>query len=329
MPEILSSDRQTSAPRDALRPGDAPALSWVDVVAPRGVRPYLRLMRADRLVGVWLLWLPCLWGAGLALSAQAAPPDTVDWLRFAVHGGLFAIGAFVMRAAGCAYNDIVDRDIDAQVARTAGRPLPAGQISLRGAWLLLVVLCLIGLIVLIRFNGFTILVGLASLGLVAAYPFMKRITWWPQAWLGLTFNWGVLVGFAAATGTLTPAVGLIYMAGMAWTLGYDTIYAHQDKDDDALIGVKSSARALGSRTRPALFVFYGAVIALFAAAGALTGASPVYFAALGAPAAHFLWQIARFDADQPDRCLILFKANQAAGILLLAPFLLESLIRAP
>ena len=303
------------------RPLDAAPGNWVDRLAPAAARPYLRLIRADRPIGVWLLWLPCLWGAALAMASGAGAGD---WAQFVRHSALFAVGAFVMRGAGCAYNDIVDRDIDAAVARTAGRPLAAGQISLRAAWALLIALCLVGLLVLIQFNRFTILLGLGSLGLVAAYPFMKRITWWPQAWLGLTFNWGALVGFAAAEGGLTPAAGLIYAAGVFWTLGYDTIYAHQDKEDDALVGVKSSARALGGATRPALVLFYGATIAAFALAGAQIGARAGYFLLLGAALVHFIWQAVAFDPDDADRCLALFKANKIAGLLLLAAFLLES-----
>lgn len=303
-------------------PADARPDNWVDHFAPPATRPYLRLMRADRPIGVWLLWVPCLWGAALALPANAD-----GWTRFALHALLFGIGAFVMRSAGCAYNDIVDREIDANVARTAGRPLPAGQLTTRAAWALLVGLCLIGLVVLLQFNRFAILTGLASLALVAAYPFMKRITWWPQAWLGLTFNWGVLVGYAAAAGALSAPTFLVYAAGIFWTLGYDTIYAHQDKDDDALVGVKSSARALGARTRPALAAFYGGVIGLFAVAGVLAGASPLYFIALAPATIHFAWQIERFRDEDGARCLALFKSNRATGLLLLAPFLLESLAR--
>ncbi|MHA7871784.1 MAG: 4-hydroxybenzoate octaprenyltransferase, partial [Hyphococcus sp.] len=203
---------------------DAVPGNWV-ARAPARVRPYLRLARADRPIGPWLLFIPCLWGLALAAATGA-----VDW-RLAYYPFLFAAGSFAMRAAGCAYNDIVDRDFDAKVARTALRPIPAGEISVKQAWGFLALLCLAGLGVLLQFNRYSILLGVASLGLVAAYPFMKRVTYWPQAWLGLTFNWGALMGYAVMTGRLAPEALALYAAGVFWTLGYDTIYAHQDKED--------------------------------------------------------------------------------------------------
>lgn len=301
----------------ALSPPDAAAGNWVDRFAPASVKPYLRLMRADRPIGTWLLLLPCWWG--LALASPEAPP-----LKVFVYSALFAAGAIVMRGAGCAYNDIVDRDFDARVARTALRPIPAGQISVRAAWIFLFGLCLAGLAILLQFNSFTIALGLSSLGLVAAYPFMKRITWWPQAWLGLTFNWGALMGYAALTGELSVSSALLYAAGVAWTLGYDTIYAHQDKEDDALIGVKSSARALGTRTVGALKIFYSITIALAAAAGLIGGLHGAYIAFLAAPAAHFAWQIRSVKIDDPANCLSVFKSNREAGLLIFAALLLAA-----
>ncbi|MEM9988493.1 MAG: 4-hydroxybenzoate octaprenyltransferase, partial [Pseudomonadota bacterium] len=202
-------------------------------------RPYLQIMRVDKPVGTWLLFLPCVWGVLIARPDGTHAKEVYTLL------GLFLLGAFVMRSAGCVYNDIVDRDIDAKVSRTASRPLASGELGLRQACGLLVILCLGGLWVLVQLHPLAIGIGLGSLLLVAAYPFMKRITWWPQAWLGITFNWGVLVGAAAVSGGLSLPVFLYYLAGIAWTLGYDTIYAHQDREDDALIGVKSSARRLG------------------------------------------------------------------------------------
>jgi 4-hydroxybenzoate polyprenyltransferase len=293
---------------------DAAPRNWVDRFAPSFAKPYLRLMRADRPIGTWLLFIPCLWGLALARleTDQAGSAATV---------ALFALGAFVMRGAGCAYNDIVDRDFDARVARTALRPIPSGQISVRNAWAFLVFLSLIGLAVLLQFNRLTIFLGVGSLALVATYPFMKRVTWWPQAFLGLTFNWGVLIGSAAASGAVSPSALCLYAAGVFWTLGYDTIYAHQDKDDDALIGVKSSALRLGSRTKPALALLYALTITFFGAAGALAGAHIFYFAALVPAAAHFLWQIRRLDIDDAALCLKLFKSNRDAGLLLLAALL--------
>ncbi|HXI88010.1 MAG TPA: 4-hydroxybenzoate octaprenyltransferase [Parvularculaceae bacterium] len=299
-------------------PADADAKNWVDRYAPPPAKPYLRLMRADRPIGTWLLLIPCWQGLALAAAERRGFSDWPQLLAFAL---LFAVGAFVMRGAGCAYNDIVDKDFDAKVARTAMRPIPSGQISLGAAWAFLVALCLIGLAILLQFNPFTIYLGFGSLALVALYPFMKRFTWWPQAWLGLAFNWGALMGFSAVAGGLGLASWALYAAGLAWTLGYDTIYAHQDKEDDALIGVKSSARRLGNATKPALVVFYAATIALVALAGALARANPLFYVALLPAAAHFAWQILRLDINDAARCLAVFKSNREAGLLILAALL--------
>jgi 4-hydroxybenzoate polyprenyltransferase len=289
---------------------DAIPNSWVDR-APEAVKPYLRLMRADRPIGVWLLLIPCWWGLALA-NADGAGGLISLW-----HGALFAIGAYVMRAAGCTYNDIVDQDIDAKVERTALRPIPAGAVTVKQAWALLIGLCLIGLAVLLQFNRFAIFTGLAALMLVAAYPFMKRITYWPQAWLGLTFNWGALVGFASAAGTLRAEAFAIYAAGIFWTLSYDTIYAHMDKDDDILIGVKSAALKLGEHTKPWLGGFLLMTLLFFALAGALIDAGPAYFIGLIPAAAHFVWQWRKLDIHDGHNCLTLFKSNRNAGLLLL------------
>lgn len=305
----------------ASAPADAAEGNWVDRLAPEPAKPYLRLMRADRPIGTWLLLIPC-W-QGLALALADAPSRRADALYYAL---LCAIGAIAMRGAGCVYNDIIDREFDAKVARTALRPLASGQIKLRGAWTLLVALLLLGLAVLLQFNAYTIYLGLASLGLVALYPFMKRVTWWPQAWLGLTFNWGALVGFAALTGRLEPSALALYFAGMFWTLGYDTIYAHQDKEDDALIGVRSSARLLGDRTKPALAAFYGACLAALVAAGVLAGLHAAYFVALGAAAIHFFVQVKRVNIDDAASCLAVFRSNRDAGLLILAALLSGALL---
>lgn len=303
----------TAAPADAVKG------NWVDRHAPGAARPYLRLMRADRPVGTWLLLIPC-W-QGLALGAITAPPRPATALWYAL---LFGLGAVVMRGAGCAYNDIADRDFDAKVARTALRPIPAGQISLRAAWVFLIVLSLIGLGVLVQFNQTTILLGAASLALVAAYPFMKRITWWPQAWLGLTFNWGALVGYSSVTGEIGLPALLLYVSGVAWTLGYDTIYAHQDKEDDALIGVKSSARRLGPNTKLALQLFYGAALVLAALAYLASGAPGAGLFLFLLPARHFQWQVTSAKIDNPASCLSVFRSNRDAGLMMLAPFLLAA-----
>ena len=258
---------------------DIPRESWITRYLPRGAQPYARLMRADRPIGTWLLLFPCWWG--LALASPGLPP--ASYLL------LFAVGAFVMRGAGCTYNDIVDRDFDGRVARTADRPIPSGAVTLRGAIAFLLAQLLAGLAILLAFDATTIALGVASLVLVFTYPLMKRVTWWPQFFLGLTFNWGVLMGWTAVTGAPGAPALLLYAGGIAWTLGYDTIYAHQDKEDDALVGVKSSARRLGDRTRPALFASYAAAALLFGAAGHAAGLSWPFWVALAAAGAQMAW----------------------------------------
>ncbi len=287
---------------------------WTYRLAPAALQPYLKLARFDRPIGTWLLLFPCWWGLSLALAERHAWPDWRLVLLFA----LFALGALVMRGAGCTYNDLVDRDIDAKVARTAQRPIPSGQVSPRQAAVFLAAQLLAGLAVLLLFNGFTIALGVASLALVFAYPFMKRITYWPQAWLGLTFNWGALMGWAAVTGGLGWPPLLLYLAGLAWTLGYDTIYAHQDKEDDALIGVKSTALKFGAATRPWLAGFYGATVLLLLAAGATAGLGWPYLAGVAGVAGHFAWQVTTLEIDDPGNCLVRFRANRFVGWILLA-----------
>ena len=290
------------------KPADAVAGSWVDSLAPGRVRPYLRLARADRPIGGWLLLWPGWWSLALA----GAPwPDPVLL-------ALFFIGAFAMRAAGCAYNDIVDRDFDGRVARTRGRPIPSGAISLTQAVAFMVFLCLIGLAVLLQLNRFAILLGLASLVVVACYPFMKRITYWPQLVLGLAFNWGALLGWAAATGGLSAAPVALYIGGIFWTPGYDTIYAPQDKEDDILIGVKSAALRLGEATRPWLWGFYGLFLFCLALAGALVGLSAVFYLGLALAAGHLAWQVATLDIHDGANCLARFKSNSLYGWIVFA-----------
>ncbi|MCK4867279.1 MAG: 4-hydroxybenzoate octaprenyltransferase [Alphaproteobacteria bacterium] len=292
---------------------DIPNESWVDRYAPAATRPWMRLARLDRPIGTWLLLLPCWWSQALATASGPHPAWPNPWYIL-----LFAVGALVMRGAGCTWNDITDREFDAQVARTATRPIPSGEVSVRGAIIFLVLQMLIGLAVLISFNPFAIAVGAASLLLIFPYPFMKRVTWWPQAWLGLTFNWGALVGWAAVAGSLSPAPLLMYAAGFFWTLGYDTIYAHQDKEDDALIGVKSSARRLGGRTRPFLFLFYGVTVILLAASGWAAGMAWPFYVGLAAAALQLAWQAADVDIDSPQDCMAKFKSNKWFGLILLA-----------
>src|ERR1700756_4634529 len=239
----------------AARVADATG-NWVDTIAPQWSRPYLRLARLDRPIGSWLLLLPCWWSA--ALAADIARDVTPLPLILA----LFFVGAFVMRGAGCTWNDITDRDLDAMVERTRSRPIPAGEVSVRAALAFLVAQALIGLLVLVQFNRFAVATGIASLVIVAIYPFMKRITWWPQIVLGLAFSWGALMGFAVTFGRLDATAIVLYAGSIAWVIGYDTIYAHQDTEDDALIGIKSTARLFAERTRPALIAFYALAVIL-------------------------------------------------------------------
>ncbi len=292
-------------------PAAAPGAGPIERALPPAFRPYAALARIDKPIGVWLLLWPCLWGVALAADGM---PDAGLVV-------LFTAGAFVMRAAGCVYNDIVDRDIDARVARTRHRPLPSGAIGLRGALAFLAALLLAGLAILLHLNVFAILLGAGSLILVLTYPLMKRITYWPQAFLGLTFNFGALLGWAAVRGDIDWPAGLLYAAGIAWTLGYDTIYAHQDREDDLLTGVKSSAIALGTRTRPWLAGFYGLAAAGLAAAGALADAAWPYYAGVAAAAALLAWQAVRLRIDSPADCLAKFKINGWVGLAVFAGIL--------
>src|ERR1700733_745677 len=295
--------------------------NWVDGLAPAWMRPYLRLARFDRPIGAWLLLVPCWWSAGLAAMAARAPWPNL-W-----HLILFFIGAFVMRGAGCTWNDIVDRDLDARVERTRSRPIPSGQVSVARAAAFLVAQALVGLAVLMQFNGFAIATGVASLAIVAVYPFMKRITYWPQIGLGLAFSWGALMGWAAWFGRLDAPAWLLYAGSIAWVIGYDTIYAHQDPEDDALIGIKSTALLFGPRTKPMLALFYGVAVVLLGAAGYTAGAGLVFALGLLAFAAHLGWQIARLNIADPDNCLAVFKSDRDAGLILFAGLLLDAALR--
>ena len=291
---------------------DIPSGNWVDRVLPASARPYARMARFDRPIGTWLLLFPGWWSVALASDIRA-DPWTFVWLMV-----LFGIGAMVMRGAGCTFNDITDRDFDAQVARTANRPIPSGQVSVKQAVAWMIALSLTGFAVLVQFNWFAIWVGVASLFLVAIYPFMKRVTYWPQFFLGLAFNWGALLGWAAVRAEIAAPAIILYIAGIVWTLGYDTIYAHQDKEDDVLIGVKSSALALGEATKTWLFIFYGATIALTAWSGYAAGMTWPFYVALAVGAAQLGWQAARIALDDPHDCLAKFKSNRVYGWLLLA-----------
>ena len=291
--------------------------NWVDRLAPAWARPYLRLARLDRPIGSWLLLMPCWWSVGLA--AVGAREGVNLW-----HLVLFFVGAFAMRGAGCTWNDIVDRDLDARVERTRSRPIPSGQVTVAAAAAFLALQALVGLAVLLQFNRFTIYVGLASLTVVAVYPFMKRITYWPQIVLGLAFSWGALMGWPATFAQLDPPALLLYAGAISWVIGYDTIYAHQDREDDALIGIKSTALLFRERTKPMLALFYALAVALIALAGFSAGAGLIFALGLLAFALHLAWQIARLDVDNPINCLAVFKSNRDAGLILFAGLVLDA-----
>ena len=302
------------------QPADAIPASWVEH-APRWLQPYARLARLDRPIGTWLLFWPCVFG--LILGAAADERRFLEW-RDLYYVLLFGIGALVMRGAGCTFNDIIDRKIDAQVARTRGRPIPSGAVSVTGAVVFLIVQCLTGLAVLLQFNWFAVALGAASLLLVAAYPFMKRITWWPQAWLGLTFNWGALLGFAAQTGRLDVGDAFLYAGLIFWTLGYDTIYAHQDKEDDELIGVKSTALLFGDKSRSWILRFYAVAFTLILGAGFTEHTGWAFTGLMLLAGAHMVWQVKTLDIDDTGNCLRVFRSNRETGALIALAFLMAS-----
>lgn len=297
---------------------DAVRGNWVDRLAPGWSRPYLRLSRADRPIGTWLLLLPCWWGVALAAAADPAGPGWRDlWIALAC-----GAGAWLMRGAGCTWNDITDRDIDPLVERTRNRPLAAGAVTVREALMWMGIQALAGFLLLLTFNAAAIWLGVLSLLPVAIYPFAKRFTWWPQVFLGLAFNWGALLAWTAQTGALDWPAVVLYLAGIAWTLFYDTIYAHQDKEDDALIGVKSTARLFGAATVPWLRGFL--VLSVLLMAAAVIAALPAHASVLALVVAlggawafgwHLAWQLGRLDIDDPGVCLRLFRANRDAGLL--------------
>jgi 4-hydroxybenzoate polyprenyltransferase len=295
--------------------------NWVDRSAPQWARPYLRLARMDRPIGSWLLLLPCWWSTALAAIATNAPwPDP----RLLV---LFGVGAVVMRAAGCAWNDIIDREVDARVARTRSRPIPSGQITVAQALAFAIALSLIGFAILVQFNLFAIATGIASLVIVALYPFAKRVTFWPQFVLGLAFSWGALTGWAAVFGRLDLPAFVLYAGSIAWVIGYDTIYAHQDREDDAVIGVRSTARLFGLETSTALAIFYTGAVALVTVGIFLCGGGVVAYAGALAFAGHLAWQIRKINVNDPELCLRLFRSNRDAGLLLFIGLALDSLAR--
>ena len=291
--------------------------NWVDGLAPPFARPYLRLARLDRPIGSWLLLMPCWWSVGLAGMRVEQFPSL--W-----HVVLFFIGAFAMRGAGCTWNDLVDRNLDRLVERTRSRPIPSGQVTVAEATAFMVAQALIGFLVLIQFNRFTVFTGLASLLVVAIYPFMKRITYWPQIVLGLAFSYGSLMGWPAAFGQLDWPAIVLYAGSISWVIGYDTIYAHQDREDDLLIGIKSTALLFGENTRPMLAGFYCGAVVLIGIAGLTAGGRLIFVLGLIAFAAHLAWQVVRLDINDSAHCLKLFKSNRDAGLILFGAMLLEA-----
>jgi 4-hydroxybenzoate polyprenyltransferase len=290
---------------------DIPRGNWVDTWLPKSARPYARLARFDRPIGTWLLLFPCWWSLALAIE-DWTDVKTVFWLFF-----LFGIGAKIMRGAGCCLNDIADRDFDAGVARTKDRPIPSGQITVKQAFIFMAFLSAIGLTILLQFNWFAIGLGAASLILVAVYPLTKRFTYWPQFVLGLTFNWGALLGWAAVRGDIQLPAVVLYIAGIFWTLGYDTIYALQDKEDDAIIGIKSTALALSGNVRFWLYVFYAFTIGLMGVSGWLVALSWPFYVGLGLTALHGIWQVSDLKTEDPFDCLAKFKSNRLFSWLFL------------
>jgi 4-hydroxybenzoate polyprenyltransferase len=291
--------------------------NWVDGLAPPATRPYLRLARLDRPIGSWLLLMPCWWSLGLAAMRTQTFPNV--W-----HVVLFFIGAFAMRGAGCTWNDLADRNLDGLVERTRSRPIPSGQVTVAQATAFMVAQALIGFLVLVQFNRFTVMCGIASLIVVVVYPFMKRITYWPQVTQGLAFSWGALMGWPATCARLVWPAKVLYPGSISWVIGYDTIYAHQDREDDALIGIKSTAILFGQDTQQMMVVFYALAVVLIGIAGAMAGGGLIFALALAAFAVHLAWQIKRLDIDDPALCLKLFKSNRDAGLILFAGMVLDA-----
>ncbi len=302
----LASDPPPN-PKAAPAVPDAPRGNWVDTYAPPDWQPYLRLARLDRPIGVWLLLFPCWWSLALAEVDRGRPYPNLWYLV------LFTIGAIVMRGAGCAFNDYVDRDYDAQVARTANRPIPSGQVMPEQALAFVVALSLAGLVVLLQFNWYSVGLGVASLALVAAYPYMKRYTYWPQLVLGLTFNWGALMGWAAIKGQLDWAPVALYVGSVLWTVGYDTIYAHQDAEDDLMLGLKSTALKFGDNTSTWVGAFYSGAMVLWTIAAFLAGAHLIFFLALALVGLQLAWQVSTLDIKDAANCLWRFRSNREVG----------------
>jgi len=303
------ADTNTASKQDR---SDIKTGNWVDRWLPPPIRPYARLARWDRPIGTWLLLLPCWWATALFAHGTGQSLWQLLWL-----GAMFGIGALAMRGAGCTWNDITDRDIDGKVARTTTRPIPSGDVSVKQALAFIGLQALVGLAVLTQFSVAAAIVAVASLAVVAIYPFMKRFTYFPQAFLGIAFNWGVLVGGAHLIGAFEWQIIVLYVAGFCWTMSYDTIYAHQDKEDDILIGVKSTALKFGEKTRPIIACFMAATIGLIALAAWLHGVTgPLVWVGLAAATAHFLWQLKTLEFDNPQKLIMHFKSNRDTGLLI-------------
>ncbi len=316
----------STSPADSGRVYDAPSNNWVYRVLPRTLWPYAQLARWDRPIGWQLLMWPCFWSAGLAANA-AASAGTFSFGRFAFYLLLFFIGAVAMRGAGCTFNDIVDHDIDMEVARTRSRPLPSGRVTRLQAKVFMVLQALAGLLVLLQFNGFSIFLGVFSLVFVAVYPFAKRFTDWPQFFLGLAFSWGALMGWSAEFGGVGMAAIVLYLGAIAWTVGYDTIYAYQDKEDDELIGVRSTARRFGEHPRPWLFGLYGLTVLLLCVSFATAGAGLLAFVGLLVATVMLFYQILVLDIHDAAQCLALFKFNGVVGLIVFGGLLAALLVR--
>lgn len=305
---VDTGNRDQQLARASAVVADAAPSNWVDRWAPAALRPYLRLGRFDRPIGIWLLLFPCWWSQTLAEVSGGKPYPNL------IHLALFAAGAAVMRAAGCAYNDFVDRDIDGRVQRTANRPIPSGQISPRAALVYVAICALTGLAILLNFNAFTIWLSIASLAVVAVYPFAKRVTRFPQVVLGLAFNWGALVGWAAVKGSLNWPAAALYAGCVLWTIGYDTIYAHQDREDDALLGIGSTALHFGDNTVSYVGALYGLAVVFWLVAGAAAGAHLIFFLSVTLVFLQMSWQVATLDITDAANCLRRFRSNRDVGM---------------
>lgn len=318
VPDSLRADETLQQQGVRGRVFDAPSGHWVYRLLPHSLWPYAQLARWDRPIGWKLLMWPCFWSLILAMDAKdfsselhPYPVALAIWYLF-----LFFIGAIAMRGAGCTWNDLVDQKIDNKVERTRSRPLPSGQVSRLQAKIFMGLQCLVGLIVLVEFNPFSIILGISSLVVVAIYPFMKRVTDWPQFFLGLAFNWGALMGWATIYGRLDFAPLSLYFGSVLWTIGYDTIYAHQDKEDDAIVGVHSTARLFGEKTKSALVFLYSGFLVLSLIAFLLAGVPAFAYLGLLLAAIHMFYQIITIDIDNNSECLRLFKSNSTVGCLI-------------